>query len=71
LRYRDDTKARLRRKLSTGRGEPGQTEPALKKKRGSKGLRRGFISVGSVCPAFTVLLLPEISRTTSSDHRGK
>jgi hypothetical protein len=30
-------------------GEPGQTELALKKKRRSKALRRGFISVGSVC----------------------
>ena len=52
MRYRDDIKARLRRKLSTGRGKPGQTELAIKKKRRSKALRRGFISVGSVCPAF-------------------
>jgi hypothetical protein len=31
--------------------KPGQTELALKKKRRSKALRRGFLSVGSVYPA--------------------
>jgi hypothetical protein len=46
-------------------GNPAQTELPLKKKRISKAFRRGFISVGSV------LLFPEISRTTSSDYRGQ
>jgi hypothetical protein len=47
-------------------GKQDRPELALRKKRRSKALRRGFISVGSVCPAF-----PEISRTTSSDCRGR
>ena len=60
MRYRGDTKARLRRKLSTGRGKP-QTELALKKKRNSKAFRRGFIRVR--CRAFPGNLLHNQQRS--------